>query len=95
MKHLDVLITFVSQGLVKEHVEMIANMIDLDDEYKVSTSRWRIILSNNGLKFIGRAKRAPHLRVQSRFRVIYIHIYIYVCMYVYHMSKHSHAQSQF
>ena len=28
--------------------------------------------------FIGRAKRAPHWGVQSRFRVIYI--YIYVCM---------------
>ena len=27
---------------------------------------------------IGRAKRAPHWGVQSRFRVIYIYIYIYV-----------------
>ena len=48
MKHLDVLITFVRRGLVKEHVEMITNMIDLEDEYKVSAtrfSRYRIILS--------------------------------------------------
>ena len=34
--------------------------------------------------FIGRAKRAPHWGVQSRFRVIYIYIYVvgmleYVC----------------
>ena len=29
---------------------------------------------------IGRAKRAPHWGVQSRFRVIYV--YIYVCRYV-------------
>ena len=29
---------------------------------------------------VGRAKRAPHWGVQSRFRVIYI--YIYICMYV-------------
>ena len=29
-------------------------------------------------KVIGRAKRAPHWDVQSRFRVIYIYIYIYV-----------------
>ena len=29
---------------------------------------------------IGRAKRAPHWGVQSRFRVIYIYIYIYVCL---------------
>ena len=28
---------------------------------------------------VGRAKRAPHWGVQSRFRVIYI-IYIYVCL---------------
>ena len=27
---------------------------------------------------IGRAKRAPHWGVQSRFRVIYIYIYIYM-----------------
>ena len=31
---------------------------------------------------IGRAKRAPHWGVQSRFRVIYIYVYIYVYMYV-------------
>ena len=31
---------------------------------------------------IGRAKRAPHWGVQSRFRVIYIYIYMYVCRYV-------------
>ena len=29
---------------------------------------------------IGRAKRAPHWGVQSRFRVIYIYVYIYVGM---------------
>ena len=29
---------------------------------------------------IGRAKRAPHWGVQSRFRVIYI--YMYICRYV-------------
>ena len=28
---------------------------------------------------IGRAKRAPHWGVQSRFRVIYIYIYVVVC----------------
>ena len=32
--------------------------------------------------FIGRAKRAPHWGVQSRFRVIYICIYIYICVSV-------------
>ena len=32
--------------------------------------------------FIGRAKRAPHWGVQSRFRVIYIYIYIYICVSV-------------
>ena len=32
------------------------------------------------LLIIGRAKRAPHWGVQSRFRVIYT--YIYVCRYV-------------
>ena len=32
---------------------------------------------------IGRAKRAPHWGVQSRFRVIYVYMYIiYVCMSV-------------
>ena len=33
---------------------------------------------------IGRAKRAPHWGVQSRFRVIYVYIYIYmyICRYV-------------
>ena len=36
---------------------------------------------------IGRAKRAPHWGVQSRFRVIYIYIYIiYMC--VCRMSNH-------
>ena len=36
----------------------------------------------NGLEHvIGRAKRAPHWGVQSRFRVIYICIYI-ICRYV-------------
>ena len=48
----------------------------------------------------GRAKRAPHWGVQSRFRVIYI----YLCMYVCRVQKcvggimwpkHAHAQSQF
>ena len=28
--------------------------------------------------FIGRAERAPHWGVQSRFRVIYIYIYVHV-----------------
>ena len=35
---------------------------------------------------IGRAKRAPHWGVQSRFRVIYIicmYVYMYVCRYVF------------
>ena len=36
------------------------------------------IVSNS---IIGRAKRAPHWGVQSRFRVIYIYIYI-CCRYV-------------
>ena len=30
--------------------------------------------------FIGRAKRAPHWGVQSRFRVIYIYICMSVCL---------------
>ena len=33
-----------------------------------------------GSVIIGRAKRAPHWGVQSRFRVIYIYIYIGVCL---------------
>ena len=34
------------------------------------------------LILIGRAKRAPHWGVQSRFRVIYVYIYVYmsVCL---------------
>ena len=46
---------------------------------------------------IGRAKRAPHWGVQSRFRVIYIYI---CCRYVSYVkvggvtwTKHAHAQS--
>ena len=33
---------------------------------------------------IGRAKRAPHWGVQSRFRVIYVcmYVYMYICRYV-------------
>ena len=30
---------------------------------------------------IGRAKRAPHWGVQSRFRVIYVYMYMYIYMY--------------
>ena len=36
-----------------------------------------------GCKLVGRAKRAPHWGVQSRFRVIYVYIYVYnmsVCL---------------
>ena len=52
---------------------------------------------------IGRAKRAPHWGVQSRFRVIYI-LYMYVGMYVCRGPKsvggntwaqRAHAQSQY
>ena len=39
------------------------------------TYRWNCVTSSYGL--IGRAKRAPHWGVQSRFRVIY-----YICRYV-------------
>ena len=48
---------------------------------------------------IGRAKRAPHWGVQSRFRVIYI--YIYICACVCRGPKSvggitcAHAQSQY
>ena len=40
-----------------------------------------ILYSGHTLILIGRAKRAPHWGVQSRFRVIYIYIYI-CCRYV-------------
>ena len=38
---------------------------------------------------VGRAKRAPHWGVQSRFRVIYIYVYNILCIYVgmSHMSN--------
>ena len=36
---------------------------------------WKVL--NNNI-VIGRAKRAPHWGVQSRFRVIYIYIYVHV-----------------
>ena len=49
------------------------------------------------MNIIGRAKRAPHWGVQSRFRVIYI-----CCRYVSYVkvggvtwTKHVHAQSLF
>ena len=56
---------------------------------------------------IGRAKRAPHWGVQSRFRVIYMYVgmYVYVCLWEklcmlkcvggITWSKHAQAQSQF
>ena len=48
---------------------------------------------------VGRAKRAPHWGVQSRFRVIYIYVglYVYVCQIncvgEITWTKHAHAQS--
>ena len=39
----------------------------------------QLTLGKCQLQIIGRAKRAPHWGVQSRFRVIYM----YVCMYVF------------
>ena len=53
---------------------------------------------------IGRAKRAPHWGVQSRFRVIYVYIYVYMsvclvcqinCVGGITWTKHAHAQSLF
>ena len=41
--------------------------------------------NENLLVFIGRAKRAPHWGVQSRFRVIYIYsMYVYDCLWETH-----------
>ena len=37
-------------------------------------------IKNVETSLIGRAKRAPHWGVQSRFRVIYV--YMYICRYV-------------
>ena len=50
-------------------------------------------------KIIGRAERAPHWGVQSRFRVIYIYICACVCRGPKSVggitwAKHAHAQSQ-
>ena len=54
------------------------------------------------IDIIGRAKRAPHWGVQSRFRVIYICWYICVsvvcqinCVGGITWIKHAHAQSQY
>ena len=50
---------------------------------------------------IGRAKRAPHWGVQSRFRVIYIYIYVGMSVVVQKSvggitwAKRAHAQSQY
>ena len=49
---------------------------------------------------IGRAKRAPHWGVQSRFRVMYIYICACVCRGPKSVggitwAKHAHAQSQY
>ena len=49
---------------------------------------------------IGRAKRAPHWGVQSRFRVIYIYVHVSVVCQINCVSgitriKHAHAQSQY
>ena len=33
------------------------------------------------LVIIGRAKRAPHWGVQSKFRVIYVYMSVYMCVY--------------
>ena len=55
-----------------------------------------------GTYIIGRAKRAPHWGVQSRFRVIYIYMYVgmYVCCGPKSVggntwAKRAHAQSQY
>ena len=56
-------------------------------------------MESNGL--IGRAKRAPHWGVQSRFRVIYIYIYVGMSVVVQKSvggitwAKRAHAQSQY
>ena len=42
--------------------------------------REQVIKDGQEIKIIGRAKRAPHWGVQSRFRVIYV--YMYICRYV-------------
>ena len=51
------------------------------------------------LVIIGRAKRAPHWGVQSRFRVIYYTVYMLsvclVCQSRRSYVKHAHAQSLF
>ena len=63
-----------------------------------------VAVNKLSIYIIGRAKRAPHWGVQSRFRVIYIYIYIYVGMYVCRgpksvggitWAKCAHAQSQY
>ena len=53
---------------------------------------------NNGI--IGRAKRAPHWGVQSRFRMIYKYVGMYVCRGPKSVggntwAKRAHAQSQY
>ena len=41
---------------------------------------------------IGRAKRAPHCAIQSRFCMIYVYIYIYVCRFVYDILWETHTK---
>ena len=53
----------------------------------------------NELVIVGRAKRAPHWGVQSRFRVIYV-VYVCVCRGPKSVggitwAKRAHAQSQY
>ena len=60
-------------------------------------------LERLSINIIGRAKRAPHWGVQSRFRVIYIYIYMLSVCLVCQINcvggvtwtKHAHAQSLF
>ena len=58
-------------------------IVDETNSYGRSKPNWLDIDRDELLTFfglIGRAKRAPHWGVQSRFRVIYIYICRYVCL---------------
>ena len=78
------------------------------EEGKVKLGEWQVaykyIYKAAGEYIIGRAKRAPHRGVQSRFRVIYIYMCVCVCVCVCRgpksvggitWAKRAHAQSQY
>ena len=71
----------------------------------VGCSMTKVHVTYNVVRVIGRAKRAPHWGVQSRFCVIYIciiYVYMSVCLVCQincvggiTWTKHAHAQSLF